>query len=60
MFILIFDNSEVKIVLHKPILKFDFALKMFYFETKFKEKVQEVSKILKSLQKVPDAKLSGV
>ena len=25
---------------------------MFYFETKFKEKVQEVSKILKSLQKV--------
>ena len=39
---------------------FDFALEMIYFETKFKEKVQEVSKILKSLQKVPDPKLSGV
>ena len=39
---------------------FDFALEMYYFETKFKEKVQEVSKILKSLQKVPDSKLPGV
>ena len=50
----------VKIVLHKPTLKFDFALEMFYFDTKFKEKVREVSKILKNLQKVPDPKLSGV
>ena len=50
----------VKIVLHKPTLKFDFALEMFYFVTKFKEKVQEVSKILKSLQKVLDSKLPGV
>ena len=31
---------------------------MFYFETKFKEEVLEVFKILKSLQKVPDPKLS--
>ena len=55
-----FNNSVVKIVLHKPTLKFDFALEMFYFVTKFKEKVQEVSKILKSLQKVPNSKLPGV
>ena len=33
---------------------------MFYFETKFKEKVDEVFKILKSLQKMPDSKLPGV
>ena len=50
----------IKIILHNPTLKFDFALEMFYFEIKFKEKVQEVSKILKSQQKVPDPKSSGV
>ena len=46
-------------VLHKPTLKFDFAFEMFYFETKFKEKLQKDSKILKNLYKVPNTILPG-
>ena len=42
------SNSEVKIVLHKS------SFKNYDFETKFKEKVHKVSKILKILQKEPN------
>ena len=60
LLILIFDGSEVKMVLYNSFLKFDFAYIMVFFVAIFKEKLQKDSKILKNLHKVPNTKLPGV
>ena len=56
----LFDISELKMVLHNSILKFDFEYVQDYFEAIFKEKLQKDSKILKNQHKVLHTELPGV